>query len=167
MPPCVAGRPKRSEQTGAGGRAGMIPALIISVPPYTNAAAHRLRRSAAKHCARRTKAQATRSAQKPPLRRSQPLAAPMAESRSPPRPHTSGEREEEAPGLGALGWGAPSHAPASSILVHAHPYSPSPQGWQNRPGQAGSQGVKVPCYSFHSRAPLICRLNFPEAKAFY
>lgn len=85
-PPRVAGRPKRSGQTGAGGRAGMIPALIISVPPYTNAAARSLRRSAAKRCARWTQARATGSAQKLPVQHSQPAVAPLAKSGSPSCP---------------------------------------------------------------------------------
>lgn len=69
------------------------------------------------------------------------------------------------PVLGAPGWDPLHHA--SSLLVHAHPRSTLSQGWQNHHRQAGSQRVKVPCYSFHTWAPLICRLNFPEAKAFY
>lgn len=170
VPPHVAGCPKQSEQTGAGGRAGMIPALIISVPPYISAAAHRLLHSAAKHYARWTKTRATGSAQKLPVQHSQPATAPLADSGSPRCPHASEERDERHQ-LKVLWDGThedtPSCAPTSSFLMHTHPYIASPQGWQNHPGQASSQGVKVPCYSFHTWAPLICRLNFPEAKAFY
>lgn len=163
VPLPVAGHPKRSEQTGVGGRAGMIPALIISVPPYMTAAAHSLCRPAAKHRGQR---------------HSEPLRTKAARSEEPAHRGSTGQDTvpSTSPGLQGEGqevpaWGAPgqdtrSCPPSSSLLAHTQPDVTSPQARQTHPRQASSQGVKVPCYSFHTWVPLICRLNFPEAKAF-
>ena len=132
----------RSEQTGAGGRAGMIPALIISVPPYTNAAAHSLRRSAAKCCARWMEAQATSSAQKLPVQHSQPTVALLAESGSPPCPHASGEGDERHQ-LWVL-WdgthGAALAPPASSCTDI--PTAPRCRDGKTTPGRPAAKGLK-------------------------
>lgn len=56
-----------------------------------------------------------------------------------------------------------SYGPLSSLPMQTPLASSSLQGSQSQPG---SKGVTVPGYSFHTRAPLICRVHFPEAKAF-
>lgn len=153
MPLRMAGHPKRSEQTGAGGRAGMIPALIISVPPYMNAAVHSLRRSAAKHCARWTTARATGSVQKLPVQPCQPVAAPLANGVPTMPPHLWGEGREAA-GLGALGLDAPNPAPMSSLLCTHIPTAARRRDGETTPGRPAAKGLKCLVIPFIPRLHL-------------